>query len=158
MFQQETIANVCYSCAGLAAGATTTLTSANAVHYTIAGKGYTKAAASNEATPTTDINTGAAFVALAAGKGSVFTVFRNTSGDLKVGQGTVVDLDALGNFVNNPWFCPVPSDHAPVGYILVKAKTGATTWTFGSSNLAGPPSNVVITYVNATGGMPAKII
>lgn len=155
MFHQEN-ANKCYTKAGLAAGTTTTLTSANTMEFSIIGKSYKKTAATNEATPTTDIVTGNAFLPIAAGYGSVFTVFRNTSGALKVGQGQVVPLDANGAFINAPQFCPQLNDHAPYGYILVKAATGATTWTFGSSNLAGPPSNVTITYVDCTGGMPPR--
>ncbi len=132
--------------AGLAAGTTTTLTSANQVDYCIKGKMYRKATATNEATPTTDVTTGAAFVALAAGFGSVFVTCRDSSGNLKVAQGGVEALDNQGNFIRAPQFPSVPDTVCPYGYIVVKAQTGAVTWTFGSSNLAGPPSNVVIAY------------
>jgi hypothetical protein len=155
MFHQEN-ANKCYTKVGLAAGTTTTLTSANAAQFSIMGKSYLKAAASNEATPTTDALTGAAFLPIAAGRGGVFTICRDSGGNLKVVQGQVVDLSPLGQFVHAPWFGPQSNDLAPVGYITVKAATGATTWTFGSSNLAGPPSNVTFAFVDCAGGMPAR--
>lgn len=155
MFHQEN-ANKCFTKVGLAAGTTTTLTSANAAQFSIMGKSYLKAAASNEATPTTDAITGAAFTPVVAGKGCVFTVFRDVNGALKVGQGQIVDLSPLGQFVHAPWFCPQDNALAPVGYILVKCATGASAWTFGSSNLAGPPSNVTFTFVDCAGGMPAR--
>lgn len=141
-------AQLCTTVAGMAAGTTTTLTTANAQLYSIKGKGYTKAATSNEATPTTDAVTSAAFVALSAGNGSVFTICRDSAGALKVIQGSVEALDSAGNFIRAPQFGPQTDTVCPIGYIVVKAKTGATTWTFGSSNLAGPPSNVVIAYVD----------
>lgn len=149
-------ANKSLTDAGLAAGTTTTLTTGGAQVYTIGNKVYTVAATSNEATPTLDAITGAAFKAIAAGYGGVFTVCRNAAGALKVVQGQVVALDPLGGFIHAPWFGPEDGDLAPIGYILVKAATGATTWTFGSSNLAGPPANVTITYVDCANGMPAR--
>lgn len=139
---------LCAGKAGIAAGTTTTLTSANAIDYSINGKAYTKAAVSNEATPTTDDVTGAGFKAITAGKGSVFVVMRNADGDLKVAQGSIEALDAAGNFVTAPQFAPVPANRCPFGYIVVKVKTGGAAWTFGSSNLAGPPANTVITFVD----------
>lgn len=149
-------ANKCFTKAGLAAGTTTTLTSANAMQCSIGNKSILKAAASNEATPTTDALTGAAFLPIAAGYGGVFTVCRDAAGALKVIQGQVVALDASGQFIHAPWFGPQKNDLAPYGYILVKCATGATTWTFGSSNLSGPPANVTITYVDCANGMPPR--
>ncbi len=149
-------ANKCFTKAGMAAGTTTTLTTANTQEFSIGGKSYKKAGTSNEATPTTDIVTGAAFVAVAVGKASVFTIFRNTSGALKVGQGQIVDLDASGNFILGPWFCPQLNDHAPIGYILVQVGSTGSAWTFGSSNLSGPPTGVTFTIVDCTDGMPPR--
>lgn len=150
MFHQEN-ANKCFTKVGLAAGTTTTLTTANAAQMSIMGKSVLKAATSNQATPTTDVITGAAFTPITAGNTGVFTVFYNANGDLRIGQGQIVANGTLA-----PWFCPQDNALAPVGYILVRANTGAAAWTFGSSNLAGPPSNVVITYVDCANGMPAR--
>jgi hypothetical protein len=70
-------------------------------------------ALSNVATPTTDYATGAAFLPIPIpprpptsrpGYGSVYTVGFDHSGNLKVIQGTIVPLDASGNFINAPQF------------------------------------------------------
>lgn len=150
MFHQEN-ANKCFTKAGLAAGTTTTLTTGNIADMSIMGKAVRKAATSNQATPTTDAITGAAFTPIVAGKTGVFTVFYDASGNLKVGQGQIVDNGGLA-----PWFCPQDNALAPVGYILTRCNTGAAAWTFGSSNLAGPPANTVITFVDCAGGMPPR--
>jgi hypothetical protein len=149
-------ANKCFTKAGLTAGTTTTLTSANAMELSIGNKSYKKAATTNEATPTTDALTGVAFLPITAGKGGVFTTCRDAAGALKVVQGQIVDLDPLGGFIHAPWFGPQKQELAPYGYILIKAATGAASWTFGASNLAGPPSNVTITYVDCANGMPGR--
>ena len=149
-------ANKCFTKAGLAAGTTTTLTTANIQQVSIMGKSIQKAATSNEATPTVDAITGLPFVALPAGKGSVFTINRDLAGALKVSQGQVVDLSPSGQFVSAPWFAPQDNALCPIGYILVKAQAGAATWTFGSSNLTGPPSNVAITYTDCANGLPPR--
>lgn len=149
-------ANKCFTKAGMAAGTTSTLTTANAQEFSIMGKSYKKAATSNEVTPTTDAITGAAFLPIAAGKGSVFSICRDVAGGLKVIQGQIVDLSPLGAFVHAPWFGPSSNDLAPIGYILVRAAVGAATWTFGTSNLTGPPSNVTIAYVDCVDGLPSR--
>lgn len=147
--------NEAFTKAGMAAGTTTTLTTANAQQFSIKGKSYLKAATSNEATPTTDAVTGSAFTAITAGKAGVFTICRDAAGALKVIQGQIVDL-VNGAIGHAPWFGPESIDLAPIGYIIVKAATGAAAWTFGSSNLNGPPSNVTITYVDCAGGLPPR--
>lgn len=143
--------------AGLAAGTTTTLTWANDVLYSIKGKAYKKAAGSNQATPTTDAVTGAAFVAVGAGYGSIFVVGFDSGGNLKVAQGSVEQFSAGGQsatagsscyFGNAPRFPSLPDTMTPCGYIVVKVGSSGSAWTFGSSNLAGPPSNVAIAYVD----------
>lgn len=150
MFHQEN-ANKCFTKVGMAAGTTSTLTTANAAQLSIMGKSVLKAATSNQVTPTTDAITGAAFTPITAGRTGVFTVFYDAAGALKVGQGQIVENGTLA-----PWFCPQDNALAPVGYILVRCNTGAAAWTFGTSNLTGPPSNVVITYVDCAGGMPPR--
>ena len=123
--------------AGIAAGTTTTLTTANTVLYCLKGKAYTKAAASNAATPTTDATTAAAFVALSANQGTVVVVGYDSSGNLKASQGTVQALDTSGAFILAPQFPIVPDTVCPFGYIVLKAgSTLSGTWTFGSSNLS----------------------
>jgi hypothetical protein len=140
--------NMCTTKAGLAVGTTTTLTTANTQLYSLLGKAFTKAGVSNEATPTTDARTAAAFVAVGVSKGSVFVVCRDSGGNLKVCQGEVVGLDQSNAFQDGPEFPPIPDTLCPIGYILVKVGTTGSAWTFGTSNLAGPPTGVVVTYVD----------
>ena len=122
---------------GLAAGTTTTYTTANAVNYAIAGVAYTKAAQTNAATPTTDATTGNAFLPISANQGSVFVFAYDASGNLKVSQGQIQALDTAGNFLIAPQFPGLPDGTCPFGYLVFKgASTLASAWTFGSSNLS----------------------
>ena len=139
--------------AGLAAGTTTTITIANDTQYAIKGKGYKKTAASNAATPTTDATTGSAFTAVAAGYGCVFVVGLDSSGAIKVSQGQQLVMDgstagSAAKFILAPQFPAVPDTVCPIGYLVTKVGTSGSAWTFGTSNLAGPPSNVLHTFVD----------
>src|SRR3954471_5694654 len=67
---------------------TTTVTSAGMVN----GKWVTALTAqTNQAVPTTDIVTGAAFVAMTTKKACVFVVGQNAAGAIKACQGTIED-------------------------------------------------------------------
>lgn len=149
--------NFCTSKATLAAGTTTTFTTTGATLYCIKGKAYTTSAASNSATPTTDGNTGAAFVAVGPRKGSVFVFAYDGSSTtaataIKVYQGSIEDLTGEADGANAkfvmraPSFPAIPDTVTPFGYCITKVGASGTSWTFGSSNLAGPPSNVLHTF------------
>ena len=129
-----------FSVAGLAAGTTTTLSTANTVQYSIGGKAYAKTAITNGATPTTDSATGAAFLGIKANKGGVFVICLDSSGNLKAVQGEITDLDSAGNFVVAPEFpANIPDTLCPIGYYIIKAGSTAnatTGWILGSSNSA----------------------
>jgi hypothetical protein len=131
-------------------GTTTTLTTTNTQLYSLKGKAYTKAAVANEATPTTDVNTGAAFTAVGVSKGCVFVICRDSAGAMKVAQGTIVDLDGVAGsnaFTNSlPQFPGLPDTVCPIGYVVVKVGTTGAAWTFGASNFAGPPTGVVFGF------------
>ena len=143
--------------ATLAAGSTTTISTTGTTTFAIRGKFYTKTAITNGATPTTDYATGAAFLPipipatapnLAAGYGSIYSVGLDSGGNIRVIQGTVVPLDASGNFINAPQFGSLGSqgsgnaassnnDFCMIGYIVVKlGATAVATWTFGTNNLS----------------------
>jgi hypothetical protein len=126
----------CNTKAGLAVGTTTTMTTANTSLFCIRGKAYSAAGASNAATPTTDSNTGAAFLPIGLNKAGVFVICLNSSGTLKVVQGEIVDYDDAGNFAHAPQFPVVPNDLCPIGYELVKVISTGSAWTFGTSNQA----------------------
>lgn len=134
---QQTPLTMCLSYAGIAAGTTTTYTTANAVNYAIGGVAYTKVAVTAAATPTTDATTGAAFVPVAANFGSVYVFGYDASGNIKVSQGQVQALDVTGAFLTAPQFPAIPDGVVPFGYLVFKGgSTLASAWTFGSSNLS----------------------
>lgn len=130
-------ATFCAVKATLAAGTTTTFSTTGATVYCIGGKAYSVAAKTNAATPTTDVNTGEAFVGIDANEGSVFVFGYNAAGDAKVAQGTVTDLDAGGKFVQVPEFPALPADFCAFAYMTVLVGSTGSTWTFGSSNQSG---------------------
>lgn len=135
--------------AGMSAGTTSTLTTANTQLYSMLGKAFSKAAVANEATPTTDATTGVAFVPVPVLFGAVYTVCRDSAGALKVSQGPLQALDAGGTkFLYAPQFPALPSTVCPIGYITILVKTGGATHTFGTSNLTGPPANTDINFVD----------
>jgi len=147
-------ATMCFTKAGLTAGTTTTLSTTATVQYAIRGKAYSKTAITNGATPTTDWATGNAFNAVGINQGSVFTIGFDHSGNVKVIQGTIEALDTTGNFIRAPMFGglgPVgqgstDNDFCPIGYVTILVGDTGAAWTFGSSNLAGPPTGVVVNW------------
>ncbi len=156
MIHQEPFGgNKCNTKAGLAVGTTTTITTANIQECSIRGEAVKKAATSNEATPTTDYITGAAFLGVAPSKACVFTLCRNAAGELKAIQGQIVDLVG-GAIALGPWYGPDHPDLAPIGSVLVTCGSTASTWTFGTSNFSGPPTGVTFAFTDFVGGMPAR--
>lgn len=125
---------LCLIDATLAAGTTTTLSTTGTTHYAVKGKAYTKAALSNTANVTTDVNTGAAFVAQAINTMCVYVVGYDADGNIKVAQGTIVSLDAQGNPLNAPQFPPIPDTVCPIGYVVIANDSTGSAWTWGSSN------------------------
>ena len=146
----------CLSSVTLAAGTTTTVTSTGAIVYAINGKAYTAAALSNTAHPTTDINTGVAFVGIPIGYGAVIVYGLNAAKALKATQGALVALDGAYNFIAAPQFPAVPADFCPIGYLVVKAGSGSSTWTAATSNQA---SATGITYArqDVALGLPDRV-
>lgn len=136
---------------GLAAGTTTTFSTGGATTYAIKGKLYSTNQAANAATPTTDAVTGSAFTGVAVNKGSVFVFGYDGSSAtaataVKVVQGSIESLDAAGNFIKAPDIPGLPDTICPIGYVTVKVGSTGSTWTFGSSNLAGPPTGVTFAF------------
>lgn len=141
--------------AGLAAGTTTTTTTTASTVCSIGGKFATAyASASNAATPTTDVNTGAAFATVPVNYGSVFVYGVNAAGSLKVAKGTNAVLiggvtTTPGSFVNDvPQFPILPDDFCPIGYVVVKIGPSGSAWTFGSSNWTA--TAVTTSFVNCS--------
>jgi hypothetical protein len=131
---------LCYvAITGVTAVGATTYTAtpvgtAAAISYAIGGKTYTKATISGGATPTTDINTAAAFLPLAANQGCVVVLGLNAAGTVVAAQGSIEALDAAGGFVTAPQFPPLPENFCPFAYIVCKNGATGSAWTFSSSN------------------------
>ena len=151
-------ATFCVSKATLAASTTTTFSTTGATLYSINGKAFSTAAAgAGTATPTTDANTGAAFVALQPNRGCVFVFAYNGNGvaatGIRVVQGPIEVLDgtlagASASFINAPQFPVVPDNLCAFAYVVTKVGASGAAWTFGVSNLAGPPANTLHTFVD----------
>lgn len=156
----------CTSKAAAAAGTTTTFSTTGATLYCIKGKAYSTNAASNSATPTADAVTGTTFVPVTASKGCAFVLCYDGSSTtaataIKVVQGPLADLDGAADGANakfkfnGPLFPTIPDTLCPFAYLITKVGASGSTWTFGSSNLAGPPSNVLHTFQDVM-TMPAR--
>lgn len=117
-----------------ATGAETVYDTTVTINYVIDGKIATKTAVTDGVTPTTDYNTGAAFLPLTASQGCVMVWGLSSGGTVRVMQGGVVSLDASGNFIAAPQFPPIPAGVTPFAYQVLKAGASAGTITFGSSN------------------------
>jgi hypothetical protein len=144
----------------VAAGTTSTYSTTNTTAVTINGKwGTTLAAQTNTASPTTDINTGAAFVAVPVGSGCVLVWGVNAAGAIKLCQGPSVVLipgatsTTSGTFSDAPQFPQLPDDFAPLAYTLIRTASGSSAWTPGTSSWTA--TGVTATFVNV-GQLPDR--
>lgn len=127
-----------------ATGAATVHNTTVAINYVIDGKIRTKAAITNGATPTTDVNTGVAFPALVGGgsvantpgNGTVVVWGLNAAGAVQCAMGKHQKLDMNENFVTAPDFPAIPDDFCPFAYQILKAGATASAagLVFGSAN------------------------
>jgi hypothetical protein len=126
--------------AGLVAGTTSTYTTTATTVCSIGGKFATGLTAqTNTATPTADVNTGAAFVAQTDNTACVYVFGVNAAGAIKVAQGSIVDTEVgvtttAGAFKVAPQFPTLPDDFCPIGYIVVRTAPSASDFTFGTSS------------------------
>ena len=138
--------------AGLTAGTTTTYTTAATTAHVINGKfGTTLAAQTNTASPTTDVNTGAAFVAQSANQACVYVWGVNAAGAIKVAQGSIENTETgvtttAGAFIKAPQFPALPEDFCPIGYSVVRTSPTGSAFTFGSTAWAA--SGITTTFKN----------
>lgn len=146
-------ATINLSNAGLAAGTTnTTLTTATTAHVIAGNFGTTLAAQSNTSTtPTTDINTGATFIALAVSQACVFVWGVNAAGAMKVAQGSIKATQTgvtttAGAFIETPDFPTLPSDFCPIGYSVHRTSPTGTAFAFGTTSWAA--SGITSTFKN----------
>ena len=122
---------------GLLAGTTTTYNVANATSCVIDGKFATVlASGATTAAPTTDANTGLAFVTVPDDKGCALVVGVNAAGALQVVQGVIKDMEVgTLEFKITPPFPNIPDDFCPIGYVIAKNDSGSdyihstTSWS-----------------------------
>lgn len=139
------------------AGTTSTVTTSNATDFIINGKFGTQLdALTNQATPTTDHLTGAAFPALAINQGVAIVLGTIAAGGTNVVavQGEIKNLDSgTVEFAIAPPFGTIPDTMCPFAYIIItNASTGAA-WTFGTTTFAA--TGIVDTFVDI-GMMPDR--
>lgn len=147
--------NIALGKAGLAAGTTTTYTIANTFTYSNNGQLYSKASATNAATPTTDAVTGLPFVPLPANASCAFFFCVDTSGNVKVVQSLpkylakgifpqTLDISGGYDAVQPP---VIPDSLTPFGYVLAQAiSTLAAPFVFGTGNLAAGTTGLTLTF------------
>lgn len=156
------------------AGSVTTYSTTGTMLCSLNGNEFTKAAVTNGATPTTDANTGAAFVALIGGgsvantpgQGTIFLWMVNSSGTVKVAQslrspGLLANypLDMQGNFTaqgGKPNLPPVPEGYVPFAIMTVRAgaTASASGWIFGTNNWNAAGITVSIQDINT---LPSRL-
>lgn len=140
---------------GLTNGTTTTYTIGATFAYAIKGLSYSKGSGSNATTPTTDGNTGAAFVAVPAGSssacyGAVFVWAVNSGGTVSVYQGTTAATTIAADgantaFITNPQFPSIPDTVCPFAYTIVRVGSSGAAFTMGSTALASG-SNIYVAH------------
>ena len=78
----------------------------------------------------------------------------DSGGNIKVAQGSTEALDnsttsgATCKFIRAPQFPPIPDTMCPFAYVTVLVGSAAAAWTFGTSNLTGPPASTGINFVD----------
>jgi len=136
---------LCFSKVALVAGTTTTYTTTVATDYIIDGKfGVQFATKTNQAVPSTDANTGAAFPVVADDKGMALVFGINAAGAVQLVQGDIKDLEVgTLEFKIAPPFPSFPDDFCPIGYVICKNDSGSD-YTVGTTNWA----DIDVTFVN----------
>lgn len=119
--------NMCFTSGALTGtGAETVYDTTATITYAVDGKLKAKTAVTDGATPTTDGNTGAAFVAVGPDKVSVFVWCLNASGTVSLRQGSIEDVDGDTDVAKQyPQFPAIPNDITPFAYTIYQT-TGAS--------------------------------
>lgn len=98
-------------------------------------------AQTNQALPTTDASTGAAFVALTDNQATVIVVGHNAAGTIAMCQGSIVETQVgvtttAGAFKVPPQFPDLPDDFMVMGYLIARTAPSAANWTPGTDDWA----------------------
>lgn len=139
---------MCFSKIGLVAGTTSTYTTTVATDFIINGKFGTQfGTKTNQATPTTDFNTGEAFPALAANEGVAIVFGVVAAGTIVAGQGRIEALDPTGGeFIVAPQFPSIPETVCPIGYVIIQNGSTGSAWTFGTTSFGA--TGITDTFVD----------
>jgi hypothetical protein len=135
---------------------TTSVTSAGLIN----GKYVTALTAqTNQAVPTTDAATGAAFVTQTDNTASVYVMGQTAAGAIAACQGSIVDTQVgvtttAGAFITPPQFPRLPDDFLVFGYCLVRTAPDASDWKFGTDNWAA--SGVTTSEFVQCGVLPGR--
>lgn len=126
--------------AGFVAGTTSTYTTTATTSCVINGMFTTQLTAqTNTASPTTDANTGVAFVALQPTQTCVLLWGLTAAGAIQLCQGPIISTltgvtTTVGGFLVDPQFPGVPDNFCPTAYTVVRTAPSAAAWTPGTSN------------------------
>lgn len=126
--------------AGFVAGTTSTYTTTASTAGCIRGKWATALTAqTNTASPTTDANTAAAFIALQPNQTCALVMGVNAAGAIKYVQGPIISTytgvtTTVGAFRDAPQFPNLPDDFLPCAYTLIRTAPSAAAFTIGTSN------------------------
>src|SRR3990167_1535876 len=128
--------------AGVTAGTNATFNQATTSRCVIGGKFAVGLAAGNgQTSPTTDVNTGAAFLPMVDDEICVFVWGVIAAGTIAVAQGriesTLVGATTTpGTVVVNPQFPALPDNFCPIAYTVVKTAPSSSGFTFGTTTWA----------------------
>lgn len=116
-------------------------------------------AQTNQAVPTTDSATGAAFVTQTDNQASVYVMGQTAAGVIAACQGSIVDTEVgitttAGAFRVPPQFPDLPDDFMVLGYCLVRTAPSASDWKFGTDNWAA--TGVTTTEFVQCGVLPSR--
>ena len=156
------------------AGSVSTYSTTGTMLISRNGVEFTKAAVTNGTTPTTDANSGAAFVALygggsvanTPGEGTKFVWMVNSSGTVKVAQvlqspgyQRAFPLDMSNGFTakgGKPGMPPIPEGYVPFAVMTVKAgpTASASGWIFGTGNWNATGITVAVEDINTVPNRP----
>lgn len=146
--------------AGLVAGTTSTYTTTATTVCSIGGRFATGLAAqTNTASPTTDANTGLAFVPLTANQATVLLWGVNAAGAIRLVQGGIVPTEigittTAGGFLQAPSFPAIPDDFCPIGYQLVRTSPTGSAFTAGTTAWAA--SGITCSVIRNVSTLPGR--
>ena len=146
--------------AAAVAGTTSTLTTTVTTAGLINGEFVTPVTAlTNSASPTTDANSGAAFIALQPNQCCALVYGQNKAGTIKLAQGPIIATlpgvtTTVGGMFDAPQFPPLPDDFLPLAYTIVQTAPSASAWTPGSGSWNA--SGVSATTFQNVGQLPKR--